>query len=126
MPQKDLTGFGELHALLGRGTEYEGKLAFEGRVRIDGRFQGQIFSEDVLILGDGAEVDATIEVGTLIVRGGTLRGAVIASQLVEIHAPAVVHADVHTPQIFIDKGVVFDGKCTMSDTRIDPLPDAHE
>ena len=43
MSQKDLlTGLGEIHALLGRGTEFEGVLAFEGRVRIDGRFKGRI------------------------------------------------------------------------------------
>lgn len=118
MSQKDLTGLGEINALLGRGTEFEGKLTFSGRVRIDGRFRGEIFSEDVLILGDDAEVHGEIEVGTLIVRGGTLHGNVRASQLVEIHAPGRVHGDIHAPQLYIDKGVVFDGKCTMSDAEI--------
>jgi cytoskeletal protein CcmA (bactofilin family) len=123
MTQKDLTGLGEINALLGRGTEYEGKLSFEGRVRIDGRFTGQIFSGDVLILGDGAELDADVEVGTLIVRGGVLRGTVRASQLVEIHVPGEVHADIHTPQLFVDKGVVFEGRCTMEDTQVHSLED---
>ena len=36
---------GELNALLGRGTRFEGKLTFEGRVRIDGHFVGEVFSE---------------------------------------------------------------------------------
>lgn len=115
MAEKDLTGLGEINALLGRGTEYEGKLTFEGRVRIDGRFKGAIFSDDVLILGEGAVVEATVEVGTLIVRGGRLKGEVRASHLVEIHAPGQVQGDIETPQIFIDKGVVFEGKCTMPD-----------
>ena len=123
MTRKDLSGLGEINALLGRGTEYEGKLTFQGRVRIDGLFRGQIFSEDVLILGDGAEVHAEVAVGTLIVRGGELWGDVRARQLVEIHAPGRVHGDIHTPQLFIDKGVLFEGKCTMSDTEIHELPD---
>ena len=38
----------ELTALLGRGTEFEGKLTFFGRVRIDGRFSGEIRGDDVL------------------------------------------------------------------------------
>src|SRR4051812_17209558 len=46
----------EITALLGRGTRFEGKLHFEGRVRIDGVFKGEIKSDDVLIIGDGAEV----------------------------------------------------------------------
>lgn len=115
MAQKDLTGLGEIHALLGRGTEFEGVLAFEGRVRIDGRFKGRVFSEGVLILGDGAEVEAEVEVGTLIVRGGTLRGNVIARQLIELHAEGRVHGDISAPQIEIDKGCLFEGKCTMTE-----------
>lgn len=115
MAQNDLTGLGEINALLGRGTEYEGKLTFTGRVRLDGAFKGEIFSDDVLIVGDGAEVRASIDVGTLIVRGGELWGDIRARQLVEIHAPGRVHGNIRTPQLFIDKGVVFDGKCTMDD-----------
>lgn len=114
MAQQDLTGLGEIHALLGRGTEFEGVLAFEGRVRIDGRFKGRIHSDGILILGDGAEIEADVEVGTLIVRGGTLRGDVIARQLIEIHAEGHVHGDIAAPQIDIDKGCVFEGKCTMT------------
>ncbi|MFK7985848.1 MAG: polymer-forming cytoskeletal protein [Sandaracinaceae bacterium] len=111
---KDLTGRGEIQALLGKGTEFEGVLAFEGRVRVEGAFKGKVFSEGILILGDGAEVEAEVEVGTLIVRGGTLRGNVRASQLVEIHAEGAVHGDIEAPQFDIDKGCVFEGKVQMT------------
>ena len=59
----------EITALLGRGTHFEGKLHFEGRVRIDGSFRGQIMSSDILIIGDGAEVEAEIDVATVIIKG---------------------------------------------------------
>lgn len=118
---KDLTGLGEINALLGRGTEFDGVLSFEGRVRIDGTFKGKIFSDGILILGDGAEVEAEIEVGTLIVRGGTLRGSVVARQLIEIHAEGAVRGDITAPQIDIDKGCVFEGKCTMGSPPHEPL-----
>ncbi len=75
----------------------------------------------MLILGESAEVHAQVEVGTLIVRGGKLFGNVRATQLVEIHAPGEVHGDIDAPQLFIDKGVVFEGRCTMADARVDPL-----
>jgi cytoskeletal protein CcmA (bactofilin family) len=114
MAQRDLTGLGELHALLGRGTEFEGVLVFEGRVRIDGRFRGRVHGDGVLVVGDGAEVEAEVEVGTLIVRGGTLRGTVAARELIEIHAEGRVHGDIAAPAIEIDKGCVFEGKCTMT------------
>lgn len=113
MAEQDLTGVGELQALLGPGSRFSGKLTFTGRVRIDGEFQGEIRTDDVLIVGPTGKVHATVEAGTVIVRGGQLSGDVRATRLVEFHAPAHVQADVLAPQLYMDKGVVFDGKCTM-------------
>ena len=113
MDQTDLTGIGELRALLGRGTQFEGKLIFEGRVRIDGEFKGEVFTDGVLIVGEEAKVRAKIEVGTLIVRGGSVWGDVRAKQLVEIYAPAKVYGNIIAPQLFLDKGVIFEGTSTM-------------
>lgn len=104
----------ELHALLGRGTRYSGKLAFDGRVRIEGRFEGEIRGEGVLVVGEGAEIDADVEVGTCIVVGGTLRGNVRAREAIELHVPAVVIGDLHAPNVFIDRGVQFEGNCRMA------------
>lgn len=110
---RDLTGLGEIHALLGRGAKFEGKLTFEGRVRIEGELSGEILGDGVLVIGDGADVRASVEVGTLIVRGGVLRGNVTARQLIEIHPEGAVHGDIQAPEIDIAKGCVFEGRCTM-------------
>jgi cytoskeletal protein CcmA (bactofilin family) len=116
---RDVTGMKELQALLGAGTEFEGKLTFEGRVRIDGRLKGEIFGQELLILGPAAEVHANVEVGTLIVRGGALWGDVRAERLVELYAPARIYGDIVTAQIYMDKGVTFEGRCTMLDKDAD-------
>ncbi len=113
MAEKDLTGLTELQALLGRGTEFEGQLTFEGRVRIDGKLRGKVVGTDVLILGPSAELHADIDVGTLIVRGGAVWGAIKAERLVELHAPARVYGDITTRQLFLDKGVTFEGRSIM-------------
>jgi cytoskeletal protein CcmA (bactofilin family) len=104
----------EITALLGRGTHFEGKLHFEGRLRIDGSFRGQILGNEVLVLGDGADVEAEIEVGVLIVKGGTLRGNVRATEAIELHIPSRVSGSLHAPEIFMDKGVQFSGSCTIA------------
>jgi cytoskeletal protein CcmA (bactofilin family) len=127
MTERDAAGAGEINALLGRGTEYEGKLVFEGRVRIDGRFRGLIVSDDVLILGEGAEVHADVRVGTLIMRGGELHGDVHAAKLVELHAASRVRGTIHTPQIFVDRGAIFEGRCEMGESapEVRSLPEEH-
>ena len=108
----------EITALLGRGTQFEGKLHFEGRVRIDGVFRGQIRSLDTLVIGDGAEIEAEIDVATVIIKGGTVHGNVRASRAIELYVPARVSGTLHSPEIFMDKGVQFSGTCTMA-----PVPD---
>ncbi|MDB4973571.1 MAG: hypothetical protein JWN48_1912 [Myxococcaceae bacterium] len=104
----------ELIALLGEGAEFEGKLHFEGRVRIDGKFRGDIVSDGTLVVGDRAEIEASIAVGVLIVLGGTVRGDVRAARTVELHAPAKVFGNITAPQLMIDRGVVFEGQSRLS------------
>ncbi len=104
----------EITALLGRGTHFEGKLHFEGRVRIDGSFRGHIQSPDTLVIGDGAEVEAEIDVATVIIKGGTVHGNVRAARAIELYVPARVSGTLHAPEIFMDKGVQFSGTCTMA------------
>lgn len=113
-----------LHSLLGAGTRYEGKLFFDGRVRIDGDFRGEVHSDGLLIVGPEAHVEGTIRVHTLIVQGGSIQGDVHATEVVELHAPARIQGDIRTQALFMDKGVVFDGHCVMG--QILTLEDAPE
>ena len=106
------SGSGEVTTLLGRGSEFEGKLSFEGTVRVDGKLSGEIFTDDVLIIGEGAEVNAEISVGAIIIEG-TVHGNIHAKRSVEIHTPARVRGNISTPSLSIDKGVIFDGECQM-------------
>ena len=102
----------EINTLLGRGSEFEGKLTFEGTVRIDGELRGQVFSDDVLIIGEGAHVEAEIDIGEIIIQG-TVIGNIRAKRGIEIHAPGRVKGDITTPSLQIDKGVVFEGRSFM-------------
>ena len=113
MAERESTQIGEIQALLARGTSFKGTLAFEGRARIDGKLEGDVVGDGILVVGEGADINAKIEVGTLIVLGGTLRGSAVARHLIEVHAPARVHADITAPEIDIAKGATFDGRCSM-------------
>lgn len=104
----------EITALLGRGTRFEGKLFFEGRLRIDGELYGEVRTPGVLIIGDGAVVDARIDAAAVIIRGGEVRADVRASQSIELYVPARVSGQLHAPEVFMDKGVQFSGRCTIA------------
>ena len=113
---------GEITTLLGRGATFEGKLTFEGTVRIDGRFRGEVFTDDVLVIGEGAIVEAEVDVGEVIIQG-TVIGNIKAKRSIEIHAPGRVKGDVHTPSLQIDKGVIFEGRSFMEGAN-KPAPQA--
>jgi cytoskeletal protein CcmA (bactofilin family) len=115
---------GDLNALLGRGSEFEGKLTFEGTVRIDGKFNGNIVTNDVLVVGEGAKIQAEISCGTIIVHG-EINGDIKAKNAVELHHPARMKGNIETTSLMIEKGVSFEGQCKMDvvpEKGAKPLP----
>lgn len=105
-------GAHEVTGVLDRGSEFEGTLSFEGAFRIGGVFKGKIYTDDVLIIGEGASVEANIEVGTLIL-SGELKGSVKAKDRAEIHYPAVFKGNIQAPSLMVADGVVFEGVSQM-------------
>lgn len=104
----------DAHTILGREARFSGKLAFEGAVRIDGKFEGEIHTNDLLLIGPGAEVKAELNVGSVVING-TVEGDVVAKASVEIKAPGKLKGNVTTPVLVIEKGVIFDGTSKMSE-----------
>lgn len=102
----------EITTVLGKGSEFEGKLHFEGTLRIEGVFAGEIKSDSVLVVGEGARVQAEVEIGTVIING-QVQGNIKAKQGVEIRAPGRMLGNIETPSLIIEKGVLFDGQCKM-------------
>lgn len=102
-----------IQTFLGPETTLEGKLAFEGTVRLDGNFSGTIESKDgVMIVGERAVINADIFVHTATV-SGEVSGNIRATSCIELHLPARVFGDLHAPVVVIDAGVVFQGHCNM-------------
>ena len=102
----------DVNTLVGRGSHFDGKMTFEGTVRIDGSYDGEIVSEDALIIGEGAEVRAELDVATVIIYG-TVYGNIRASNSVELHAPGRLVGNLITPSLIVAQGAVFDGNCRM-------------
>lgn len=103
---------GEPQTLLDSDAQFEGKLTFEGKVQINGKFRGEIFSAGTLIIGEGAEVDAQIEIDTAIIKG-QVSGFIRAKSRIEMHPPAVVKGDIASPGLVISEGAIFEGSCSM-------------
>ena len=102
----------DIKAFLGEGTEFEGKLIFTGAVRLDGKFKGEILGKGTLVVGQGARIEADINVDSLMV-GGDVRGAVEVRERMEIDTTGKFYGNVRTGIFVIHEGGLFEGNCQM-------------
>ena len=114
MSRKSVLGAGELNGFLGIGTSCSGDLVFEDSMRIDGTFKGSIRSDNVLSIGETADIEADIDVGVLLVSGRVV-GKIKASDRVEIHPGGKVIGDIRAPNLITKQGAVFRGNCYIGE-----------
>ena len=106
---------GGLTAFIDQGSEFEGKLSFKDTVRIDGRFRGEICSENTLIVGESGEIEATIHSKTVAV-SGTLIGDVHATEKVVVHKTGRVEGNIEAAVLVVEEGAVIEGQIKMGKT----------
>jgi len=114
----------EIHTVLGLGSRFEGKLYFEGVVRIDGFFSGEIFTKGKLIVGEKGEVKGNIEVDEVDV-AGIVEGNIVSSGKVWLRSSARVFGDIQTRVFIVEEGALFNGVCKM-ERKIGSLQEERE
>ncbi|MCB1196879.1 MAG: polymer-forming cytoskeletal protein, partial [Deltaproteobacteria bacterium] len=104
---------GGFNAILDQGTEFEGKLTFQGTVRIDGTFKGEVFFFFFMVIGPSGRVEGDAEVGSIAING-QFYGNINAKEKVELSSSAIVEGDITTPSLVIEDGVKLNGKVNMN------------
>ena len=103
-----------IKAYLGSDALFKGALSFEGTVRIDGKFEGQVDTNDTLVIGETGDMKADITVGTLVCKG-QLHGEVVATKKIEMHPASKITGNIRTPALSIELGAVLDGHLNMTE-----------
>ena len=101
-----------IKAFLGDDTEFKGLLSFDGTVRIDGRFEGEVETKDNLIIGEHAKVRAEIKVGTIMIQG-SFEGNITAEKKLHITSKGKVIGNITTPALHVEDGAVLEGAVSM-------------
>jgi cytoskeletal protein CcmA (bactofilin family) len=108
---------GNLVALLGKGTEFEGTLrAGEGQVCLDAGFKGTATSEGTITIDEHGDVAAEVTAKVISI-SGKLKGTAKATERLEIRSRGVVLGDISTPVLVVEPGGYFEGQCHM------PIPE---
>jgi cytoskeletal protein CcmA (bactofilin family) len=104
---------GRSQAMIGSGSKIMGSIVLSGQAEIDCHVEGEIEAPDTLIIGESAHVKARISGGDIIVRG-TVQGDIVASKRITLKRPAKVAGNIAAPNLIIEEGVLFEGKCSMA------------
>ncbi len=102
----------EIVSHLGEGTELTGDISFTKGLRVDGAIKGKVRSDAVLEIGPAGKIDAEVNVRKILIKG-EFRGAIRASDRVEILKNGKVFGDIFSPCLIIEAGALFEGRCNM-------------
>jgi len=105
--------------ILGRTTSFTGFLKFATTLRIQGSFRGTIEATGDLIVDKEAVIDADHIIVNSLTVYGNISGTVHAQDKVDMMSGARVQGDVSAARLRIADGVLFEGKCKMTNVEKD-------
>lgn len=109
----------EIDTVLAEDIDFTGELKFSKSLMIKGKFDGKINADGHLFVGQNAYVKAEIKTGKLTCYG-KIDGPVFAKERVELSKESILNGDVTTPDIIIESGCKFNGRCIMDEKHQQP------
>ncbi len=106
--------------IIGEGSVFEGRFYVNGSILIEGKFSGDIKTDNELTVGPTGKVMTDIEAKKVTI-AGTLIGNIIASQEVNLIQSGKVLGNITTPKLNVDEGVISRGKVTITAGKTDSL-----
>ncbi len=100
-----------IETLIGSNTIIKGDIEIKGTIRIDGRFEGTI-KADWIVVGENGHLKGDAFANGVIA-GGTVEGNISTSESVEINSSGKVFGDVQTQKLVIIEGGIFEGHSKM-------------
>ncbi len=102
-----------MNSTIGSGSSFEGKFYISGSLRIDGKFEGEIRTDEELVVGVTGRVKTDISAKSVVV-AGTVIGNINASEDVRLLETGMVLGDITSPSISMQNGVVVLGKVQVT------------
>ena len=97
------------NCIIGEGSVFEGKFYINGPVLIEGKFQGDIRTDDQVVIGPTGKVKTDISAKKVTV-SGTIIGNIEATEEVHLLATGKVLGNITTPKLNVEHGVITSGQ----------------
>lgn len=102
-----------MNSVIGPGSIFEGKFYISGSLRIDGKFEGEIKTEDALVVGETGKIKTNISAKEVVV-AGTMIGNIAAETEVRLEKTGKLLGDINAPVLYIQPGVVANGHINIT------------
>ena len=106
----------DTNSTIGLNSQFEGRFAVKGAIRIDGKFEGEALIVDKVFIGPKGKVKTNIKASSVVVEG-ILIGNIQATNRVLLLPTSRILGDIQTPELIIQNGTILEGRCTISRTR---------
>jgi cytoskeletal protein CcmA (bactofilin family) len=107
----------DFDTILSSDIDFSGTLQFEKPFLIRGKVSGIIDAKGILVVDESAVVEANVNASKVIIRG-TVKGDVSAAEKIEITATGKLTGNITAPEIHMETGCSFNGRCTMSERNL--------
>ncbi len=101
-----------LNSLIGEKSAFEGKFYIAGSLKIDGRFEGEVKTDDELIVGETGQVKTDIIAKSVIVAGVVI-GNIEADEEVKLLATGKVLGNITALKVSVENGVLVSGEINI-------------
>ena len=94
--------------LISNGVKIVGKISSSGNIRIEGEIEGDITSEDSVVVGENANVKGNINAVSILI-GGKVTGTVNAKEKLTLSAKGNLKGDIFTKALIVEEDATFNG-----------------
>lgn len=94
------------------GTYFKGELSSPYDLRIDGIFDGKIFSKGRVVIGETADVSGEVMCENVDL-WGTMKGIFYVKDTLVLKSDCNMAGELHTRKLFVELGAIFNGTCKM-------------
>ena len=106
--------------IIGEGSIFEGRFYVNGSILIEGKFEGDIKTDDKLIVGPTGKVKTDIMARRVTI-AGTMIGNITATEEVNLIQSGKVLGNITTPRLNVEQGVITEGKVIITATNTESV-----
>lgn len=111
--------------IVGANVHIKGNLSNQGSIELHGNVEGEISSEEDIIVGQTATINGPVKAKNVDV-SGIITGSITAAEKLELQPTCKVDGEITSEILSIKHGAIFNGSCTVTAGQPDKKNDKNK